>query len=89
MAELKSSTDKAAVEASDDLKCFSKCVSDKIGIFNGDSVNIDRLVEINVAAGMDEAKVRASAEQCKRADDTKIDCKAAFDMYACFIKHNL
>lgn len=52
-------------------------------------MNIERLVEINVAAGMDEAKVRASADLCKRDADTKIDCTVAYDMYACFIKHNL
>lgn len=85
MAAVRNAVDKSQIVASDDLKCFAKCITDKSGIFDAaGQLDIDRLVLLSEAFGKDGATVRAKAEQCAAKQPGPVtNCEEAWALYTC------
>lgn len=88
MQTLRTTVDKSTIEASNDLKCYSKCVFGLNGFLNvaTKSLNVDRLVEVSKVFGREESVVRTNAENCKQFYDGTDDCDKAWDLYVCMWK---
>lgn len=83
VATIRSTVDKSTIQASNDVKCFAKCVTDMSGVLSGGVLDIDRLVKLSEAFGKDGVIVRANAERCKERLPSVDSCDQAWELYTC------
>lgn len=81
--KVRQTVDKTTVQASNDLKCFAKCVVDASGVLKTGELDIDRLVRLSELQGKNGAEVRTKAEMCKDKIPSAVNCDDAWSMYAC------
>lgn len=84
LSTLRATENKAAIVASDDLKCFTRCATVKSGFLKDGVVDVERVVAVSSAFGKDATKVRANAARCQALAKADIDCNDAWELYQCF-----
>lgn len=75
----------AQIVARTDFKCYVRCLTEVMGIFNANGhLDIDRLVELRVQLHDDGAAVRATAARCVVAMPSAVtDCEDTYAMFRC------
>lgn len=80
---VRTTADKNTVEASEDLKCFAKCLVDASAVMQTGRLDIDRLVKLSARQGFDKDKVRERAVLCAPQIPNEIGCDSAWALYTC------
>lgn len=84
IVRMRATADKSTIEATDDLKCFAKCAIDGSGFIVDNKINGERLVQIGVSHGKDEAKLREGVKRCESLFTGTNDCAKSWELYVCF-----
>lgn len=84
LAALHDKEQKAKLNITDDIKCFSKCAFINSKFVKDDELDVERLVSVAKAHGKEADKVRANVPKCQEKVKAAKDCASYWDVYACF-----
>lgn len=85
ITELRTAKDNSSFQPSQNFKTFVRCISIKTGsvVIETGVINVDRIVQIGVSQGIDEAVFRTKVEKCKPTYSGSYTPDDAWTMYSC------
>lgn len=73
--------------ASKNIKCFHKCLMEKLGIFK-DGQLVEEKILSDISKIPDNQKLKNRFELCKLEEVTEDPCDTAYSYFLCMVKNN-